>query len=183
MIREILSLDEEVPFLYEEVGNILISDNPIVIDLLFLENINAMVLKNFSVFEAIPRGPFLHNLEITSKEDLKKITDLGLSEEFSLLLFDLLKELKSSLIGVQLTSAMKRMCPNIHTDKLPLRIVQCLDGDGTTLMTSKNEELYTNKNDLIFIKGETWKTNCGALKHKSPDSCDLRRLLRIDFLD
>ena len=43
--------------------------------------------------------------------------------------------------------------------------------------------IETKKNDVIFLKGDLWKSRVGAIQHKSPESDVDRMLLRIDFLD
>ena len=64
------------------------------------------------------------------------------------------------------------LCPSLHHDKLPLRIVQCLDGPGTTLVSSNGETIETEENDLIFLKGEMWKSDVGLIKKYTWDERD-----------
>lgn len=183
MIDQAMENFENLPFFYKRVDTVLISDNPIVLDLFFREEINGLVLKNFSPFFEIPENSIQSYVEIMNEGDLQKLKDFGFNDDFSRLLFELLEGLQTTLLGVQVTKPMEEMCPSFHVDKLPLRLVQCLDGLGTTLLTSKGEVIETERGDLILLKGEMWKSKAGALRHRSPDSTSARRLLRIDFLD
>jgi hypothetical protein len=183
MITPLISDSMKIPFYFKEIGSVIISESPVVLDLLFLENVNALVLKDYNCFEKKPMNSFKNYVEICSNEDIYKLADYNFSKDFSLLISDLLKELSSTLIGVQVTNPSKHMCSNIHVDKLSLRLVQCLDGVGTTLISSDGTVIETKKNDLIFLKGEMWKSSPGAIKHKSPQTGRYRTLFRIDFLD
>lgn len=183
MIENFVDNFNPAPFYYEQIDSVLISESPIVVDLFFLEEVNGLVLKNFSPFSQVPKEAIQQLVEIENSKDLLKLADYGLNERFCSLLLELLTGLNSSLLGVQVTKPMQEMCPSFHVDKLPLRIVQCLDGPGTTLLTTQGKIIETEESDLILLKGEMWKSKVGALKHKSPNSHDLRRLLRIDFLD
>lgn len=190
VIENIVENHQSFPFYFEQVGSILLVDNPIMIDLFFMEEINGLVIKNYSPFifpesesGALAHAPIKEFLKIEKKEDLFKRRDLGLNKEFSKLLLFLLEELNSKSLGIQITKPSMNLCPSLHHDKLPLRIVQCLDGPGTTLVSSNGETIETEENDLIFLKGEMWKSDVGPIVHKSPDSSSLRTLFRIDFLD
>ncbi|GEM_PF-5140199 len=183
MLEQIVETKEDLPFYFEQIENILVSNSSVVTDLFFLEEINALVLKDFPVFTNVPRKPSQAYIEIQNVSDLVKLEEYCFSQEMVSLLKEFLSELETTLIGVQVSPPSKEMCPSFHGDKLPLRIVQCLDGPGTTLQTLSGKEIHTEKNDLILLKGEMWKSEVGAIIHRSPTWEKDRRLLRIDFLD
>lgn len=183
MIEQIDNSLTEFPFLYQEDESVLISDSAIVLDLFFLEQFNALVLKKFPCFIKEEIKPVQSYVEINDEKELDKLDDFFFSNELKEVLWELLKGLSTTLIGVQITKPEREMCPSVHVDKLPLRLVQCLDGEGTTLVTPSGKEIKTEKGDLILLKGEMWKSYPGAIKHKSPQTDNFRTLLRIDFLD
>lgn len=183
MLTEFLESNASIPFQLEQIENIIVTDSSAAVDLFFLEEINAIVIKDMEVFDKPPVKPMQSRIEILSEKDLSKLDDLGVSLIFKELVFDFLKELRGSLIGVQVSEPVKNMCPSVHVDKLPLRLVQCLDGEGTTLMTNSGREVKTQQGDLVLLKGELWKLTPGAIKHRSPETHSLRTLFRVDFLD
>jgi hypothetical protein len=183
MIETILQDSSSLPFMYNQNGSVLVSDNPIILDLFFLEEFNGLILKNFNCFDVLPSRMYRETVEIKSKEGLKELDSYGFNDEFKHIIFEFLEGLNTTVIGVEVSEPKKEMCPSIHVDKLPLRIVQCLDSIGTVLYLSDGTTIEAQKGDLIFMKGEMWKSTPGALKHRSPASSELRTLLRIDFLN
>ena len=183
MIETIIPTLDRAHFLCEQVDSVLISDSPIVLDLFYLEDINGLVLKNFDCFTQKPDRSSQDYVEILGNKDHGKFEELGFTPQFTEILVELLGGLSTTLLGVQVTEPKKEMCPSVHVDKLPLRLVQCIDEVGTTLITGNGTQIETEKNDLIFLKGEMWKSNVGALRHRSPATSNLRSLLRVDFLD
>lgn len=183
MIETIFENDELKSMPFNRIDSVIISEDPIVIDLFFLDEVNALVLKDFKVFECLPNSPFQDYVEIKTQDDFVKMNEYSVTEPFKDLLSELLSALNTEVIGVQFTGALQTMCPSYHVDKLPLRLVQCVDGLGTTLKTSSGKIIETLKNDLILLKGELWQSKCGAISHKSPDTLEPRSLFRIDFLD
>ena len=183
MIEQILDESCALPFYFEQRDSVIISDSPVVMDLLFMEEINGLVLKGFSTLLKDPIIAQKTYVEVLSSHDFDKFHDFNMSDDFIDILKELVGELKSTMLGVQVTKPELEMCPSFHIDKLSLRLVQCLDGKGTILQTHDGSLIETNKGDLIFLKGEMWKSKAGALRHRSPDSDQARRLLRIDFLD
>lgn len=172
-----------IPFKLEQIDSVLFSDSSASTDLIYHDDINCLVLDNYQTMNITPKISSKDYFEIHSKDDVQKLINFGLTEEFSMLIYDFLKEMKCSLLGIQITSPGKVRCPKVHVDKLPLRIVQCLNGVGTTLVTPEGRVIETKKNDVIFLKGDLWKSRVGAIQHKSPESDVDRMLLRIDFLD
>ncbi len=184
MIEQIQELKGALPFSYEHKENIILASSTVVIDLLFLDEINGLVISNASVFEegfTPERTQSFCDLE--EDNTYVNLKEFGLSDSFIDILLSMARELATTLIGIQITSPTKEMCPSFHVDKLPLRIVQCFNSDGPTLKSNSGNEIITKKNDLIFMKGDMWKSQHGGVIHKSPDTGVPRELIRIDFLN
>lgn len=180
IIEDILSFTPAL----KRIDSVLIGHDPILLDLFFLENFNALILKDFEMFETnLSVHNFQDYVEINHKKDLDKLNEYTFRREMKAIIFDLLSELDTSILGIQKIGPKFSMCPKYHVDQLPLRIVQCIDGPGTTLLTPNGTVVETEKNDLIFLKGELWKSECGAIKHKSPETLSQRSICRIDFLN
>ena len=184
MIEQIQELQGPLPFSYEQRGSVIISSSPIVIDLLFMEEINALVIKDFRAFEQGFTPTRTQSFcDLKEGDDHLVLKEFGLRDDFIKIILSMTNELETTALGVQITSPQKDMCPSFHVDKLPLRIAQCFNADGPTLKTESGEVITTEVNDLVFLKGELWQSNVGGIVHKSPQSLEARRLIRVDFLN
>lgn len=108
MIEEILPASETVPFHYEQIGSVLVSESPVVLDLLFLREINGLVIKNFPCLEKLPTGAFRQYAEIDGPQDLLKLQKLGFGKSALNVIHELLVELSVNTIGVEVTKPHKQ---------------------------------------------------------------------------
>lgn len=184
MIEQIQELQGALPFSYEQRGSVIVSSSAIVTDLLFMEEVNALVIKNFSIFqEGVTPAPTQSFFDSLDGDDEVTLKSYGLNDAFTEILLGLATEIDTSLLGIQITSPQKEMCPSFHVDKLPLRIVQCFNSKGPTLKSNIGEIIETEENDLVFLKGEMWRSDYGGIIHRSPETDEAREIIRIDFLN
>ncbi|MDP4489611.1 DUF1826 domain-containing protein [Pseudoalteromonas piscicida] len=112
-------------------------------------------------------------------------------------MFSCLFELR--VVGFRLKMLKTAMCPKFHVDKVPVRLVTTLVGEGSEWLRNQHVSRDGNKltvaseadaiqlacGDVALLKGERWEGNEGrGLVHRSPAVVigEKRLLLTLDFI-
>lgn len=93
-------------------------------------------------------------------------------------------------VGIRLVVASSPMCPAIHVDRVPLRLVWNVYGAGTEfILTAVSRDATSqtvaqaNPCSLLILKGTAWGDGEEyAAKHRSPDDFGVRVVISLDPL-
>ena len=110
-------------------------------------------------------------------------------------------------VGLRISGRKKPMCPKLHVDHVPARLVHSLHGEGCdwlgepSYFTAKERESLHIKDwiqqaeanhtmnikqaprgSVAIMKGTRWKDNCLPIIHRSPKHDRARLVLTLDFV-
>lgn len=104
-------------------------------------------------------------------------------------------------VGLRIHTSDKPMCPKLHFDQVPARLIHPLNGDGCEWLDARNYDIKAGltasdlkdfcpdgkdihkapPGSVVIMKGSKWSEATPPVVHRSPSHNQARAVLTIDF--